>query len=96
VFVVITSIGTGPLNPILGAVEYERVPKNMRGRVGGAIGAGAWSAMPIGMLIGGVLTEQLGPIPMLIGIGATYLITTVAAAFIPVMKEMDRQETVTL
>ncbi len=81
VFVVITSIGAGPLNPILGAVEYERIPKNMRGRVGGAIGAGAWSAMPIGMLIGGVFTEQWGAIPMLIGIGIIYMITTVKRAF---------------
>jgi MFS family permease len=95
VFVVITSIGAGPLNPILGAVEYERVPKNMRGRVGGAISAGAWSAMPWGMLIGGVLTEQLGVFPMLIGLGVIYMITTLTAAFIPAMKEMDRRETVT-
>src|SRR5215216_5299614 len=28
-FVVIASIGAGPLNPIIGAVEFERVPKNM-------------------------------------------------------------------
>ena len=32
IFVVIASMGAGPLNPIIGAVEYERVPKNMRGR----------------------------------------------------------------
>jgi MFS family permease len=95
VFVVITSIGAGPLNPIIGAVEYERIPKNMRGRVGGTISASAWSAMPLGMLIGGVLTEQLGVIPMLIGIGTIYMITTVSAVFFPLMKEMDRKELVT-
>jgi hypothetical protein len=67
----------------------------MRGRVGGAISAGAWSAMPIGMLVGGVLTEQLGVFPMLIGIGTIYMITTLTAAFVPVMKEMDRKEPVT-
>lgn len=89
--VVFASLGAGPLNPILGAVEFERVPKNMRGRVGGAIGAGAWSAMPLGMLIGGVLTEQLGVWPMLIGLGVIYLITTLSMAFIPAMKEMNRK-----
>jgi len=94
VFVVIASLGAGPLNPIIGAVEFERVPKNMRGRVGGAIGAGAWSAMPVGMLIGGVLTEQLGVRPMLLGLGVTYLITTLSMAFIPAMKEMDRHKDV--
>jgi MFS family permease len=95
VFVVITSIGAGPLNPILGAVEFERIPKNMRGRVGGTIGAGAWSAMPLGMLIGGVLTEQLGAIPMLIGIGTIYMVTTLSAALFPLFREMDRKELVT-
>jgi MFS family permease len=95
VFVVISSMGAGPLNPIIGAVEYERVPRNMRGRVGGAVGAGAWSAMPLGMLVGGVLTEGLGVRPMLIGLGVVYLITTLSMAFIPAMKEMNRKEVVT-
>jgi MFS family permease len=95
VFVVITSIGAGPLNPILGAVEFERIPNNMRGGVGGTIGAGAWSAMPLGMLIGGVLTEQLGAIPMLIGIGTIYMVTTLSAALFPLFREMDRKELVT-
>ena len=95
VFVVVASMGAGPLNPIIGAVEFERVPKNMRGRVGGAIGAGAWSAMPLGMLIGGVLTEQLGVRPMLLGLGVVYLVTTLSMAFIPAMKEMNRKAAIT-
>ena len=92
VFVIIFSMGAGPLNPIIGAVEYERVPRNMRGRVGGAVGAGAWSTMPLGMLIGGVLTEQLGVRPMLIGLGVIYLISTLSMALIPAMKEMNRRK----
>jgi MFS family permease len=93
-FVLISSMGAGPLNPIIGAVEYERVPKNMRGRVGGAVSAGAWSAMPLGMLIGGVLTEQLGVRPMLLGLGVIYFFTTLSMAFIPAMKDMNRRETI--
>ena len=93
-FVVLFSMGAGPLNPIIGAVEYERIPKNMRGRVGGAIGAGAWSAMPLGMIVGGVLTEQFGVHPMLLGLGVIYFVTTLSMAFIPAMKEMNRRETV--
>jgi MFS family permease len=93
-FVIFASLGAGPLNPIIGAVEFERVPKNMRGRVGGAISAGAWSAMPLGMLIGGVLTESLGVRVMLLGLGVVYFVTTVSMAFIPAMKEMNRKENV--
>ena len=91
----LASMGAGPLNPILGAVEFERIPRNMRGRVGGAISAGAWSAMPLGMLLGGVLTEQIGVQPMLLGLGLIYVITTLSMAFIPAMKEMNRKELVT-
>ncbi|HEY3475171.1 MAG TPA: MFS transporter, partial [Anaerolineales bacterium] len=44
VVTLITSMGAGPLNPIIGAIEFERIPPNMRGRVFGAITAGAWVA----------------------------------------------------
>ena len=90
-FTLILSTGAGPLNPIIGAVEFERVPKNMRGRVGGAINAGAWLAMPFGMLIGGILTDLLGAQKMFLGLGIIYTITTVSMAFIPAMKEMNRR-----
>jgi len=89
--VLITSIGAGPLNPIIGSVEFERVPAGMRGRVFGAIGAGAWIAMPLGMLLGGVLTENFGTTIMLVALGITYFITTLSMAFIPAMKEMNRK-----
>lgn len=91
VVTLITSIGAGPLNPIIGAIEFERIPSNMRGRVFGAITAGAWIAMPLGMLLGGVLTENFGTFIMLIGLATAFLITTTSMAFIPAMKEMNRK-----
>jgi MFS family permease len=87
----ITSLGAGPLNPIISAVEFERIPPNMRGRVFGAVGAGAWLAMPFGMLLGGILTDRYGTFPMLIGLAITTLITTLSMAFIPAMKEMNKK-----
>ena len=86
-----SSIGAGPLNPIIDAMALERVPQNMRGRVFGAVTAGAWIAMPLGMLLGGILTDRFGTFPMLIGLGITYFITTLSMAFIPAMKEMNRK-----
>jgi MFS family permease len=91
VVTLITSMGAGPLNPIIGAIEFERIPAHMRGRVFGAITAGAWIAMPLGMLLGGILTDQLGTFIMMIGLGITFLITTLSMAFIPAMKEMNRK-----
>jgi MFS family permease len=87
----ITSIGAGPLNPIIGAVEFERIPPSMRGRVFGAITAGAWIAMPLGMLLGGILTDKFGTFIMMIGLAIIYFITTMSMAFIPAMKEMNRK-----
>jgi MFS family permease len=87
----ITSIGAGPLNPIISAIEFERIPSTMRGRVFGAITAGAWIAMPLGMLLGGILTDKLGTFIMMIGLAITFLITTLSMAFIPAMKEMNRK-----
>lgn len=87
----ITAIGAGPLNPIIGAIELERIPIRMRGRVMGAVQAGAWAAMPLGMLAGGFLTEEFGVQPILIGFGTAYLGSTLAMAFIPAMREMNRR-----
>ena len=88
--VLFTSIGAGPLNPIISSVELERVPVDMRGRVFGSVRAGAWLAMPLGLLLGGFLTESLGTFPILIGLGITFFLTTLSMAFIPAMKQMNR------
>lgn len=85
------SLGAGPLNPIISAVEFERVPTRMRGRVFGAITAGAWIAMPLGMLLGGVLTDRLGVLLMLVGLGVVYAAVTLSMAFIPAMRLMSRK-----
>jgi MFS family permease len=91
VVTLITSIGAGPINPIIGAIEFERIPPTMRGRVFGAITAGVGVAMPLGLLLGGVLTENLGTFIIMIGLATTHFITTTSMAFIPAMKEMNRK-----
>jgi MFS family permease len=90
VVTLITSLGAGPLNPIIGAISFERIPSNMRGRVFGALTAGAGLAMPLGLLLGGVLTETLGTFVMMIALAITFFITTMSMAFIPAMKLMNR------
>lgn len=90
----VTSIGAGPLNPIISAVQFERIPVDMRGRVIGAIGAGAWLAIPLGLLLGGVWTDSFGTYPLLMALGVTYFLTTLSMAFIPAMKGMNREAVV--
>ncbi len=53
--------------------------------------AGAWVAMPLGMLLERVLAEQLGIHSLLIVIGLTYLITTLSVVFIPALRGMNRR-----
>lgn len=87
--VFISSLGAGPLNPIISAVEYERIPVPLRGRVFGAIRAGAWVAMPLGMLLGGVLTDRLGVMPNLIGLGVVYPLVTLGMSALPALRQIS-------
>ena len=49
-----------------------------------------FTVLPLGMLLGGILTEEFGTFPLLIGLGIAYFATTLSMAFIPTMREMDR------
>jgi hypothetical protein len=70
---------------------FERVPADMRGRVIGPLTAGAWVAMPVGMLMAGFVSEEFGVIATLIGIAAAYLVVTASIFINPAMREMDRR-----
>ncbi len=82
-------VASGPINPVLDTVSYERIPEALRGRVFGVIGGLAWMAMPAGVLLGGVAAESIGLRPLLLGLGAVYLVTTVSLLFIPTIRELD-------
>lgn len=86
------AIGTGGINPVLGAVEYERVPERLRARVLGASGALMWAGIPVGALAGGFGVEHLGLTNTLLLAGTTYLVTTLAPFVFPVWREMERSE----
>lgn len=90
-----TIVGGNPARPLRqrfpDAVAYERIPADMRGRVFGAIKAGAWMAMPLGMLLGGILAGQFGVQSLIIALGIAYLTTTLSMAFIPALREMSRR-----
>lgn len=47
--------------------------------------------MPLGVLLGGVLTEALGLTPLLIAMGILYVATTLSIALIPAMRGMERK-----
>ena len=51
---------SGFLNPILGAVTFERIPAALTGRVSALVNALCWTLMPLGGLAGGALITLIG------------------------------------
>ncbi len=79
----------GPINPLLGAVQYERIPAALRGRVIGAISVGANCAMPLGVLLGGVLLDALGLRPVYTLVASLFLVCTLAMFLNPAFRALD-------
>ncbi len=84
-------IGAGTINPILAAVELERIPEHLRGRVMALINSAAWALIPFGGLVGGLLSERLGVSAALAICGVLYAIATTLPALRPEWRAMDRR-----
>jgi predicted MFS family arabinose efflux permease len=84
-------LGAGTLNPILAAVELERIPEHLRGRVMSLLNSVAWALIPFGGLVGGILSDQLGITAALLICGALYFVATTLPALRPEWKSMDRR-----
>ncbi|MFD4655724.1 MFS transporter [Kitasatospora sp. NPDC058444] len=87
----IGGFGAGFLNPILGAVLFERVPRHLLGRVHALGDSLSWAGIPLGGLVAGAAVAMVGLIPSLIVGGALYFATTTLAGLRPEWREMDRR-----
>ncbi|RLV47924.1 MFS transporter [Nocardioides mangrovicus] len=88
---VVGGLGSGFLNPILGAVLFERTPAELVGRVSAMNIAMAWSLMPLGGVLGGVLVAGIGLSPALLVVGGAYFLTTMLPVVQPRWRELDRR-----
>jgi MFS family permease len=79
----IAGIGIGPINPILGTLQYERVPERLRARVFGAVSAGVMAGAPIGALLGATCIETVGLRATVVGFGLVYLACTLSPLVAP-------------
>jgi MFS family permease len=86
----VSGFGAGFVNPVLGAVLVERVPRRMLGRVNALGGSLAWAGIPLGGLLAGVAVTAVGLVPALLTCGAAYFLTTNLAGLRPEWREMDR------
>ena len=88
---VVGGFAVGFINPILGAVIYERIPTHLVGRVTALQNSLCWAGIPFGGLIGGVLVAGIGLDPALVIIGVAYFVATMLPALQPQWREMDRR-----
>jgi MFS family permease len=80
----------GFLNPILGAVSLERVPRRLLGRVNALGDSVAYAGIPLGGLLAGLAVGWAGLVPVLLGCGVAYFLTTGLTGLRPEWREMDR------
>ncbi len=87
----LSGLAAGPINPLLFTVQTEIVPADLRGRVFGAIRAGAWASIPLGILLGGVAVAAIGAPATFLAMGVL-LAAVVGYGFLnPTFHEMDSQ-----
>lgn len=89
---VISGFGAGGINPILGAAQFERIPRRLQARVLGAVNATAWAGMPVGGIAGGAVTEAFGVRTALATGAAIYFLTTLAPFVFPAWRGLDRAQ----
>ena len=69
----VSGFAAGSLNPILGAVEFERIPPHLRARVFGLMTAATWAGVPIGGLLGGLGASAIGLTATFTIVGTVYV-----------------------
>jgi predicted MFS family arabinose efflux permease len=88
--VFVAGIAIAAINPILGALMYERVPEALQSRVIGLSTAVSWAGIPLGGLLGGWAVELLGLRPAWLLFGGLYLLVTLVPFIQPAWRDVDR------
>lgn len=86
----VAGLASGFLNPVVGAVFFERIPTPLVGRVSAMSTAVAWGLMPFGGLLGSALLGLLDLSAALLVAGLLYLAVTLAPLADRRFRAMDR------
>ena len=87
----IAGAGIGVVNPILGTLQYERVPERLRARVFGAVSAGVMAGAPVGALLGAALVELIGLQETFFVFVTVYLACTLSPLWVPAWRDANRR-----
>lgn len=89
---VVSGFAAGFLNPIIGAILFERIPPPMVGRVIALVGALSWGLMPFGGIFAGVLVDTIGIFAALGANGFLYLLAVMSLVAQPTFRQMNRRK----
>jgi MFS family permease len=82
-------LACGAINPILGVVEYKRLPEDMRAKVLGVMTGGVLAVAPLGAVLAGVAVSLWGLTATLLVVGGLYLLATFCPLVFRAWREMD-------
>jgi MFS family permease len=85
----VAGLAAGPINPLIFTVLTEVVPSHLRGRVFGAVRAGAWASIPLGILLGGIVVQAIGVAMTFLVIGFAYVAVTAYGFFNPAFRDLE-------
>ncbi|WP_433518556.1 MFS transporter [Nonomuraea sp. CA-143628] len=86
----VSGLGGGLINPILGAIQFERVPRRLLGRVNALGDSLAWAGIPLGGLMAGAAVAAAGLSPVLVACGAVYFLTIGLTGLRREWRQMDQ------
>lgn len=86
----VSGLGAGVINPIVGAVIYERIPRGMVGRVTTMGSSLAWAGIPFGGIAGGGLIALAGLAPAALMCGLAYSAVTLVPGLQREWRTMNR------
>jgi MFS family permease len=87
----VAGVSIAAVNPILGALLYERIPERLRARVLGLTRAVTWAGIPLGGLLGGAAVQGLALPAACLAFGLAYLVVTLLPFFSRVWRTMDER-----
>ncbi|MEV0153626.1 MFS transporter [Micromonospora sp. NPDC050686] len=88
----VAGLGLAAINPILGALTYERIPAALRARVLGLGHAISWGGIPLGGLLAGLLTDSSSLVVAALVFGGAYLAVTAWPLLSPAWRQLDRPD----
>lgn len=88
---IVGGFASGFINPILGAVIFERIPAGLRGRVSTLNTSVCWSLIPFGGLLGGALVALVDYRAAFALVGVAYAAVTLMPLVRPSFREFSRR-----